>query len=76
MSADKDQIKKHLNLVNLIEEQDKITGQYYIKWKLVDANTRKNLYDIIKKYQDIFSVYGLTTHAGELMYRGETLLFY
>lgn len=31
MSADKYQIKKYLNLVNLIEEQDKITGQYYIK---------------------------------------------
>ena len=77
MSADKYQIKKYLNLVNLIEGQDKITGQYYIKWKLADgADTRKNLYDIIKKYPEIFSMYGLTAHAGELMYRGETLLFY
>lgn len=76
MAESKDQIKKHLNLVNLIEEQDKITGQYYIKWKLVDADTRKNLYDIIKKYPDIFSMYELKAHAGELMYRGETLLFY
>lgn len=76
MAESKDQIKKYLNLVNLIES-DKITGQYYIqRWKLVDADTRKNLYDIIKKYPDIFSMYGLTAHAGELMYRGETLLFY